>query len=388
MTKTTKIIPTILLSSILIGAAFASIDIQPAIAQPPFDVLVVESTDASTSRQSQLDSKFVPSAGTTISGTGDFILTSLGPTGLAALTCSQIQTFDVVYVPITSAGDTASRDAIKNNPAFAQCFTSTERAVINGYHAEDHSQPATGQFLFDALTWIDGGSQVGLLVLNDVRSSPQKYDFLQPMFPGVFASVQNVIVPYQDITFLTTPPHPIHANTSDGVQNLASPTMDNWGQTCHTIWNTLGSGNGGYEDDGFGAVSQGSSSGQGPDVCAIAKESRVTPVDVDIKPGSDPSSVNCKKSVGVVPIAIIGSNAIDLSTIDLSTLQINGVPVTEAHDKNHVEGVDTVLHIEKAGICDATQNAPLKVSVQVTLTGSTTDGDEFEGTADIRIVKR
>ena len=241
-------------------------------------VLVVERNDETTFRQDQLASKLVPSAGEggeTIADTGNFTLTSLGPTGLAALTCGQIQDFDVVYAPIASALDTTSRNAIKDNPAFAQCFASSERAVITGYHAEasvHDNDPATGQFLFDALTWIAGGTQVGLLVLNDVRLSPQKYDFLQPMFPGVFASVRNQVVGYQDITFLTTPPHPVHANTSDGVQNLGSPTMDNWGQTCHTIWNTLGLEGGRYEDDGFIAVSEGLGSGQGPHVCAIAKE--------------------------------------------------------------------------------------------------------------------
>ncbi|MCH8324420.1 MAG: VWA domain-containing protein, partial [Thaumarchaeota archaeon] len=41
-------------------------------------------------------------------------------------------------------------------------------------------------------------------------------------------------------------------------------------------------------------------------------------VDIDIKPGSDPSSVNCEKLKGTVPVAVFGSADFDVSTIDLS----------------------------------------------------------------------
>ena len=104
-------------------------------------VLVAEVDNVTTFRQDQLANKFVPSASTTIAGTGQFALTSLGPTGLAALTCTQIQAFDVVYVPNPS---TALANAIRDNPAFAECFASGERAVITGYHAEDHALKITG----------------------------------------------------------------------------------------------------------------------------------------------------------------------------------------------------------------------------------------------------
>ena len=133
--------------------------------------------------------------------------------------------------------------------------------------------------------------------------------------------------------------------------------------------------------------------------------SSVTPepvlVDIDIKPGSDPSSVNCKANKkgdinGVVPVAIFGTADFDVSTIDLSSLELNGVEVTEKHTTIHIENLnddgfdDAVLHLDKAGVCDATSDDgdyPLKESADATLTGSNADGD-FEGTGDIRIVKR
>jgi len=285
----------------------------------PTLVLVAEDNDVTTPRKNQLAAKVVTVPAGTIGGSGLFTLTSLGPTGLAALTCAQIQAFHVVYVPITSG---AERDAIKNNPAFAQCFQSSERAVLTGYHAEDHENPATGQFLFDALTWIRAGSQVGLLVLNDTRAIPAKYNFLQPIFPGAYASVLGPVFAMDQITFLTTPPHPIHTNTSDGVQNIGLPTMDNWSQTCHTAWNTFGPGGGGFEDDRFVAVSTGTQ-GATTAVCAIAKDGAIA-VPVDIKPQSCPNPLNVGDR-GVLPVAILGTATFAANQVNPGTVQLESV---------------------------------------------------------------
>jgi Big-like domain-containing protein len=252
---------------------------------PLIDVLVVESSDVSTFRTTQLAAKPVAIGGPpTIGASGQFALTSMGPTGLAALTCSQLQAFDILYVPITGGGDTASRDAIKNNPAFAQCFSSSERAVVTGYHAEDHGNPGTGQFLYDAMVWIDAGPQVGPLILNDTRPSPQKYDFLQPFFPGVYTSVINAVTALDNIQFLVA--HPIHANTTDGPGLL---TMDNWSQTCHTTWTPGGA----HLGDGFIDVSLGAPFNQtGGDVCALAKEGGPgPPANLTLTPKTDTNTV-------------------------------------------------------------------------------------------------
>ena len=49
-------------------------------------------------------------------------------------------------------------------------------------------------------------------------------------------------------------------------------------------------------------------------------------VTIDIKPGSDPNSIN-PKSKGVIPVAILGSS-IDVSAIDLDTITLGGTKVT------------------------------------------------------------
>jgi len=128
----------------------------------------------------------------------------------------------------------------------------------------------------------------------------------------------------------------------------------------------------------------------------VLDELDIIPVTIDIKPDGDPSSVACKKTNGGVPVAVFGADNFDVSTIDLDSLQLNGVDVTEIHNKIHIEDKngdefpDAVLHLDKAGVCDGTSNEfnyPLKESADATLTGSNADGD-FEGIGDIRITNR
>jgi len=122
-------------------------------------------------------------------------------------------------------------------------------------------------------------------------------------------------------------------------------------------------------------------------------------VDIDVKPGSDPSSVNCKNLKGTVPVAIFGAENFDAATIDIeivsmSLVSSSPITVSETHGLLHLEDLnddgfdDAVLHLDKAEVCEATATAPLKETVVVELSGETTDGTEFVGTGDIRIVKR
>ncbi len=124
---------------------------------------------------------------------------------------------------------------------------------------------------------------------------------------------------------------------------------------------------------------------------------QVEQVEIDIKPGSDPSSVNCKNLKGNVPVAIFGSDNFDVIDIEIVSMNLVGldpIQVFEVHDELHIDDLnddgfdDAVLHLDKAEVCEATEDAPLKETVVVELTGQTTDGTEFAGTGDIRIVKR
>jgi len=118
-------------------------------------------------------------------------------------------------------------------------------------------------------------------------------------------------------------------------------------------------------------------------------------VDIDIKPGSDPSSVNCKNNKGKVPVAIFGSENFDVIDIEIVSMSLVGsepIQVFEVPDKLHIEDLnedgfdDAVLILDKADVCEATD--PLTGTGDVELTGQTTDETQFAGIGDIRIVKR
>jgi len=102
-------------------------------------------------------------------------------------------------------------------------------------------------------------------------------------------------------------------------------------------------------------------------------------VEIDIKPGSDLNPIN-PMSRGVIPVAILGSEAFDVADVDLTTLAFgpDGAPLAHRngpHVKyvNH-DGLDDLLaHFptEKTGIAFGDEEA--------CVTGEALDGTPFEG---------
>ena len=71
-------------------------------------------------------------------------------------------------------------------------------------------------------------------------------------------------------------------------------------------------------------------------------------VDLDIKPGSDPNTIN-SRSMGLVPVAILGSAEFDVADVDITSVTFGpgaAVPVHDGHleDVNDDGLIDLVFH--------------------------------------------
>jgi len=106
-------------------------------------------------------------------------------------------------------------------------------------------------------------------------------------------------------------------------------------------------------------------------------------VDIDIKPGSDPNSINLK-SKGVIPVAILTTDVFDATEVDPTTVLFAGA--APAHKDAHIEDVDDdgdldlVLHFrtQETGIAAG--------DIEATLTGQTFDGIPFSAVDSVRTV--
>ena len=117
----------------------------------------------------------------------------------------------------------------------------------------------------------------------------------------------------------------------------------------------------------------------------------VVGVDIDIKPGSDPNSINCNNQKGTITVAILTSDDFDATTVDHATVSFEGAGETHVDKKSeaprrHEEDVDgdgdtdLVLHFrlgETGLTCDSEEG---------TLTGETFDGQPIQGADAVRMV--
>jgi hypothetical protein len=105
-------------------------------------------------------------------------------------------------------------------------------------------------------------------------------------------------------------------------------------------------------------------------------------VELDIRPGSDPNSIN-PSSRGVIPIAILTTDTFEATSIDPLSVEFGPNGATEAHNRGHIEDVDgdgdddLVLHFK-------TQETGIQCGdIEASLTGQTVDGTPIVGADSI-----
>jgi hypothetical protein len=108
-------------------------------------------------------------------------------------------------------------------------------------------------------------------------------------------------------------------------------------------------------------------------------------VPIDIKPGSDPNTIN-PLSKGVIPVAILSIDNFDATQVDTSSVEFGPGRAKETHGQGHVEDVDgdavpdMMLHFE-------TQETGIQCGdTEATLTGETFGGEKLMGTDSIQTV--
>jgi hypothetical protein len=127
------------------------------------------------------------------------------------------------------------------------------------------------------------------------------------------------------------------------------------------------------------------------------REPSTLSVDVDIKPGTDPNSVNLKSN-GVLPVSILTTDEIDALTVDLETLLfgdpllIDGGntpvgPIRSNQDDVNDDGLlDLALFFSLAEMVDNGVLGPL--SEEAILTGMLLDGTQITGSDLLRIMPK
>jgi len=106
-------------------------------------------------------------------------------------------------------------------------------------------------------------------------------------------------------------------------------------------------------------------------------------VTIDIKPGSDPNSINLG-SHGMIPVAILTNEGFDAAIVDAETVRFGPGDAEAIHyameDVDSDGNLDMILHFrtEEVGLTEETSEA--------TLTGQTSDGINFVGEDSVRIL--
>lgn len=116
-------------------------------------------------------------------------------------------------------------------------------------------------------------------------------------------------------------------------------------------------------------------------------------VDIDVKPGSDPNSINCDNGKEIITVAIITTDDFDATIVDHNTVTFEGA--SEIHvdrktgePRRHEEDVDGDGDVDLVFHFRLGDTALTCASTEANLIGETFEGLAIQGSDNVRMVKK
>lgn len=321
----------------------------------------------------------------------------------------------------------ASMLSISVNVAPAQA-NSTNPVVNGDFEAPIVSQPTYGWDIFDSGTtglgwtveWYDGSASYGgwsrpepahLELHRGVNNWPPHSGYQHAELdtdwdgPGGGLSGEPASVAiYQDI--LTVPGMPYllkfyYSPRPDHVDNVLLVMWD--GTIIETISETGGSqtvwheqkhilyGAAGSDTTELRFIEDGHPDSLGMFLDDVSVIPQFVTVDIDIKPSSYPNSI-CLSDQGLLPVAILGRDAFDVTEIDASTIEIGGVSLATRGSWKapklacSYEDVNEDGYMDLVAFFDVQALDLTETTESLTLTAKLLDGTPIIGTDSVRVV--
>lgn len=120
-----------------------------------------------------------------------------------------------------------------------------------------------------------------------------------------------------------------------------------------------------------------------PEIDAVASVG--IKVEIDIKPGSDPNSINLK-SKGVIPVAILTTKDFDAASVDGATVTFGPASAKPVHGEGHLEDVNGDKKVDWVGHFKTQETGIKATDKDATINGKTKDGKDFTGKDSVNIV--